>query len=159
MIIVVAFAYRTAIILDRAAGPETVSAWNPLTTGGDQGLYYGSIAVFRAGQFPPPRFFFQPGMSWFLIGASSLLGTDNLAVLRLLIAAMAAINCAILYAIGRLAFGDRAVAALAGLLLALYPVGAFYDTDFVITAQATQLVTIGLLGVLWLWRSPRNWTG
>src|SRR5258708_27453551 len=59
----------------------------------------------------------------------------------------------------RLAFGDRSIAVLAGLLLAFYPVGAFYDTDFVITAQAMQLVTLGLFGILWLWRYPRNWTG
>src|SRR5260221_5356055 len=59
----------------------------------------------------------------------------------------------------RLDFGDRSMAVLACLLLAFYPVGAFYDTDFVITAQAMQLVTLGLFGILWLWRYPRNWTG
>jgi len=43
-------------------------------------------------------------------------------------------------------------------LLALYPVGAFFDTDFVIVSQATVLVTLLLFGVLWLWRFPHNWT-
>src|SRR3954470_18168629 len=84
-IILLAFAYRTVIIVDRAAAPADQSAWEPTSTGGDQGVYYRNIAQYQAGTFPPPTFFFQPGMSWFLIGASSLLGTDNLAVLRLLI--------------------------------------------------------------------------
>jgi len=158
-IILVAFAYRAAIIVDRAEASAAISAWNPLTTGGDQGVYYGSIAKFHEGTWPPPTFFFQPGMSWFLIGASALVGTDDLAVLRLLLAALAALNCGLMVAIVRLAFGDRSIAVLAGLLLAFYPVGAFYDTDFVITAQAMQLVTLGLFGILWLWRYPRNWTG
>ena len=158
-IILLAFAYRTAIIVHRASAPADLNAWNPLTTGGDQSVYYGSIATFRAGKFPPATFFFQPGMSWFLIGASGLLGTDNLAVLRLFIAALAAINCGLMIAIGRLAFGNRAIAILAGLLLAVYPVGAFYDTDFVIASQSLELLCIALFGILWLWRRPANWTG
>src|SRR5258706_14970757 len=84
-IILLAFAYRTAIIVHRASAPVYLNAWNPLTTGGDQSVYYGSIATFRAGKFPPATFFFQPGKSWFLIGAMGLLRIDNLVVLLLLI--------------------------------------------------------------------------
>jgi hypothetical protein len=51
------------------------------------------------------------------------------------------------------------MAALAGLLLGLYPVGAFYDTDFVIASQSLELVCVALFGILWLWRKPNNWTG
>jgi hypothetical protein len=98
-------------------------------------------------------------MGWFLIGAAALLRTDNLAVLRLFVAALASINCGLMIAIVRLAFNNRWMAVLAGLLLALYPVGAFYDTDFVIASQSLELVCIGLFGVLWLWRRPANWTG
>src|SRR5579871_1856058 len=112
-IILLAFAYRTVIIFDRAAAPADLSAWNPLTTGGDQAVYYSSIAEFKAGSFPPRNFFYQPGMSWFLIGADALLRTDNLGVLRLLIAALAAINCGLMIAIVRLAFNNRWMAVLA----------------------------------------------
>src|SRR5262249_4304914 len=85
--------------------------------------------------------------------------TDNLGALRVMVAALASLNCGLMIAVARMAFGKRWVSILAGLLLALYPVGALIDTDFAITSEGTILVTIMLFGILWLWRNPRNWTG
>lgn len=157
-VIALAFAFRLVIIVDRAHEPHE-GAFAPLPVGSDQHTYYSHIQGFRDGTFPPDTFWYQPGMSYFLIGASALIGTDDLGTLRVLVAALASINCGLFIAVTRLALGRRNVAILAGVLLAIYPVGAFYDTDFVITSQATILLTLGLFAVLWLWRSPRNWAG
>ena len=158
-IILLAFCYRVQIIWDRANAPNEISVFDPIPRGVDQYVYYTSIAQFHAGIFPPPIYFYQPGPAWFMVGASILMRTDNAGALRILVAALASINVGLMIAAARLAFGKRWVGILAGLLLAVYPVSAFYDTDFVITSQSTILVTVLLFGVLWLWRSPRNWTG
>jgi hypothetical protein len=159
LIVLLAFALRMVIIVDRARAPNAISAFDPLPQGTDQLTYYTQIAAFREGSFPPAQYFYQPGMSWFLIAASALVRTDNLGVLRILIAALASINGGLFVATVRLAFGHRWVAGLAGVFLAIYPVGAFYDTDFVITSQTTVLISLALFGILWLWRYPRQWAG
>jgi hypothetical protein len=158
-IIVLAFAFRMVIIMDRAHAPNAIAAFDPLPQGHDQFKYYLHIQEFREGLFPPDRYFYQPGMSWFLIASSRIIRTANLGALRVWTAALAALNCGLFVATTRLAFGRRWVGVIAGILFAIYPVGAFYDTDFVITAQTTMLLSLGLFGVLWLWRSPHNWTG
>lgn len=159
LIVLLAFALRLIVISDRAHAPHATSAFDPLPAGSDQLTYYEHIAAYRAGEFPPDRFYYQPGMSYFMIGASRILRTDNLGALRVLVAALGAINCGLFVAVARLAFGRRDVGLLSGLLLAVYPVAIFFDTDFVITSQALVLVTLALFGVLWLWRQPANWTG
>ncbi len=156
VIIAFAFVYRMQIIVDRAANDHI--AFTP-PAGSDQNVYYLSIQGFREGTFPPSTFFFQPGMSYLLIAASQLMRTDNPGALRVFLAALASINCGVMMAAVRLLFGRRDVSILAALLLALYPVGAFFDTDFVIVSQAVLCVTWLFFGVLWLWRFPRNWTG
>jgi len=157
-VVLLAFAFRLLILVNRAQSP-VVGAFDPLPEGTDQRVYYESIAHYHDGSYPPTRYFFQPGMPWFLIAASTLLRTDNPGALRVLIAWLASVNCGLLIAITRLAFGRRWIAVLAGVLLALYPVSAFYDTDFVITSQAAEFVSVALFGALWLWRAPRQWTG
>lgn len=157
-IIALAFAFRLVIIVDRAYEPHE-GAFAPLPAGSDQATYYSHIQAFCDGAFPPDTFWYQPGISYFLIVASRLIRTDDLGALRVFVAALASINCGLFIAAVRLALGRRDVAILAGVLLAIYPVGAFYDTDFVITSQATILLTLALFGILWLWRSPHNWTG
>jgi len=156
-IVFVAFGYRLIIIVDRAHAPAAVSAFDPLPVGTDQATYYSHIGAYRAGDFPPARYYFQPGMSWYMVASNALLRTDNLGALRVFQAALASANCGLFVMVGWLAFGRRSVGFLAGLGLALYPVSAFYDTDFVIVAQATALLTLGLIGALWLGRSPRAW--
>jgi len=156
LILLLAFSYRVVVILDRAAAPA-VSQWDPTAGGGDQGVYYNAIAEYHAGTFPPPTYFFQPGMSWYMVLASGLLRSDSVGALRIFGAALAALNCGVLVLVGWLAFDRRWPGHLGGLLLALYPVAAFYDTDFTITSQGTIIVTFMLLGVLCLWRNPRAW--
>ena len=158
LIAALAFALRLVIIVDRAHDP-IVSAFAPLPVGADQRTYYNHIAGFEEGAFPPDRYFYQPGMSWFLITSSKLLGTADLAVLRLWIAALASLNCALFAGVITVALNRRAVGALAGILLAIYPVGAFYDTDFVITSQTTELLTLALLGLVMMWKRSAVWLG
>ena len=158
-IILLAFAFRVVIIIDRANAPNEIAAFDPLPRGHDQFKYYQHIKDFREGVFPPDRYFYQPGMSWFLIASSTIIRSDNLGALRVWTAALASINCGLFIASTRLAFGRRWVSLLAGMLLAIYPVSAFYDTDFVITSQTIVLLSLALFGILWLWRSPHNWTG
>lgn len=159
LIIAIAFAYRVAIIWDRAVAPDNAGYFDPLPEGSDQKTYYATLFQYRDGDYPPPTFHYQPGISYFLIGLTSLLGTTSLGVLRLALAAFASINCGLMYAVARLAFGNRRISLMAAGLLALYPVGAFYDTDMVITSQGIILLTIALFGALWMYRVPQHWMG
>ncbi len=159
LIIALAFSYRLVIILDRATAPDNVAAFDPLPAGADQQTYIDNLRGFANGSYPPAKFYFQPGLPYFLRFASAVMGTTNLGALRVFTAAFAAINCGLMIAVGRLATGQRAVGVGAGLILALYPVSAFYDTDFVITSQAVILATLALFSTLWLWRRPQQWAG
>ncbi|MBN1564725.1 MAG: hypothetical protein JXA10_12840 [Anaerolineae bacterium] len=154
LIVALAFGLRMVIIMDRAHAPNEISVFDPLPSGLDQTKYVRHITDYQAGTFPPPRYWYQPGISWFLIASSAIIRTTNLGALRVWIAALASLNCGVFVLTTRLAFGRRWVSALAGFLLAIYPVGAFYDTDFVITSQATELLTLALTGILLLWRFP-----
>lgn len=159
VIIALAFAYRVVIIWDRAVAPQNAGYFDPLPNGSDQLKYYSTIFGFRTGTYPPPTFHYQPGISYFLIGLTSLIGSTNLLIIRLSLAAFSAINCGLLYAVARLAFDSRRIGIIAATLLAFYPVSAFYDTDLVITSQAIILLTIALFGALWMYRMPRYWIG
>lgn len=158
LIAALAFALRLVIIVDRAHDP-IVGAFAPLPSGTDQLTYYSHIAGFEQGTYPPDRYFYQPGMSWFLIASSKLLGTADLAILRLWIAALASLNCALFAGVVTVTFARRAIGTLAGGLLAIYPVGAFYDTDFVITSQTTELLTLALFGLVLMWKGSAGWLG
>lgn len=159
LVIALAFTYRAIIIWDRAAAPDNAGAFDPLPAGSDQLTYYKSIAGYHAGTYPPATFHYQPGISFFLIGLTNVIGTTNLAVLRLSLAALAAVNCGLIYAVAQLGFGNRRISLIAALLLAVYPVSAFYDTDLVITSQAVILLTMALFGALWMYRAPKCWFG
>jgi len=158
-IVLLAFCFRFIVIVDRATALNNAGAFDPLPAGSDQLTYYSHIAAYEADKFPPSRYFYQPGMSWFLIAVSQIVRTDHVGVLRLVIALLAAVNCGLFVIVARLAFGRRDVGILSGILLAIYPVGVFYDTDFVITSQTTELLTLALLGILLLWRRQCNWVG
>ncbi len=155
-IIVLAFSYRFVIMADRAAAPNELSKWNPLPTGTDQSAYFARFLALQRGDFPPPQFYYQPGIVYFLGFAGALLQTSDMAALRLFTAALAALNCGLMALFTWRATGSRTAGLASGLMLALYPVSAFYDTDFVITSQALVLATL-LFGSAWLaHRRPRN---
>jgi len=158
-IVLIAFLFRLVIIVDRAHAANNAGAFDPLPVGSDQRTYYQHIEAYSRGEFPPPRYFYQPGMSYFMIGATRIMRTDNVGALRVFVAFLASVNCGLFVAVTRLIVDRRNVAWLAGLLLAIYPVSAFYDTDFVITSQTTELLTLALLGIALLWRYPRQWAG
>ena len=158
-IVLLAFAYRMVILAERAAAPPEIGAIDPLPVG-DQARYYNNAAFgFDTGEYPPSTFFFQPGMSYFLRALMLLTGSKDLVVLRVVCIALASLNCGLMVFVGWLATGQRSVGFIAGGILALYPVAAFYDTDFVIASQAIILATVQLLGAVWLWRRPRVWWG
>ena len=138
LILVLALGHRLAIMADRAAAPNELSAWDPLPEGSDQNSYYRQFLDLQEGRFPPARFYYQPGIVYFLGFAGLLTGSDGLLQLRLFTAALAALNCALTAAFTWRATGRRGAGLAAGLLLALYPVSAFYDTDLVITAMFAE---------------------
>lgn len=155
-IIILAFGHRLVIMTDRAAAPNDLSAWDPLPEGSDQRTYYGQFLDLQEGRFPPRRFHYQPGIVYFLGAVGTLSGSSELLHLRLVTAALAALNCGLMAAFTWRATGRRRAGHAAGLLLALYPVSAFYDTDLVITSQALVLATL-MAGSVWLaGRRPRN---
>ena len=158
-IVLLAFAYRTVILAERAAALPEIGAIDPLPDGSDQRTYYYQALAFATGGFPPRTFYYQPGMAYYLRGVMLLTGSESLITLRVVGIALAALNCGLMVAVGWLATGRRAAGFLAGGILAIYPVAAFYDTDLVITSQALILATAQLLGAVWLWRRPGQWWG
>ena len=158
-VVLLAFSYRMVILAERAGAPPEISAIDPLPIG-DQARYYNNAAFgFDTGEYPPSTFFFQPGLSYFLRSLMLLTGSKDLVVLRVVCIALASLNCGLMVFVGWLATGRRSVGFIAGGILALYPVAAFYDTDFVIASQAIILATVQLLGAVWLWRRPSVWWG
>lgn len=155
IIVLIAFALRLIVVIDRANTSSAVSSFDPLPGGSDQATYYSHVLAFETGDYPPPRFFYQPGISYYMIAIANIMRTHNLGAMRVFNVALAALNCGLLMATTQLVFGRRRVSILAGLLLAIYPVSAFYDTDFVITSQATMLLSLAMFGVMWVWRGQR----
>ncbi|MCE2488782.1 MAG: hypothetical protein J4G17_02255 [Anaerolineae bacterium] len=156
VIILLALGYRLLIMADRAAAPPDVAAWDPMPGGTDQKTYLEHLQALQAGDYPPTRFRYQPGFVYFLGLVSALTGSSDLLSLRLFLVSLASINCGLMAGITWLATGRRGAGLAAGLLLAFYPVSAFYDTDFVITSQALVLATL-MTGATWLaWRRRRQ---
>lgn len=141
-IIILAFSYRLVIMADRAAAPNELANWDPLPKGTDQSAYFARFLALQRGDFPPASFYYQPGIVYFLGFAGALLQTSDMAALRLFQAFLAALNCGLMALFTWRATGSRTAGLASGLLLALYPVSAFYDTDFVITSQALVLATL-----------------
>lgn len=147
-VIALAFGYRAIVMVERAAAPNEISKWNPLSEGSDQYTYIQQLHDLQSGEFPPQTFFYQPGIVYFLGAVSALISSTELLRLRLFLVALASLNCGLMALIAARLTGRRRAGWLAGLLLALYPVSAFYDTDFVITSQALILATL-MLGCAW----------
>lgn len=159
LVILLAFSYRMIVLAERAAAPPEISAIDPLPVGGDQRTYYQQALGFATGTFPPRTFFYQPGIAYYLRGLMLLTGSESLILLRVVGILLAALNCGLMVITGWLATGRRAAGFLAGGILAIYPVTAFYDTDLVITSQAIILTSVQLFGTIWLWRRPQQWWG
>ena len=87
---------------------------------------------------------FQPGIVYILGAVAAIAGTTDLLALRLIQAAMASLNCGLMAVVAWQITDRRRAGLIAGALLALYPVGACYDTDFVITSQAVIIATMML---------------
>lgn len=155
LIVLLALGYRLLIMADRAAAPPEVAAWDPLPGGSDQKVYLERLQALQRGDYPPQRFTYQPGFVYFLGLVSALTGSSDLHTLRLALVVIASLNCGLMARITWLATKQRGAGLAAGLLLAFYPPGAFYDTDFVITSQALLLATL-MTGAAWLaWKRPR----
>lgn len=141
---------------DRAAAPNSESFWDPLPAGNDQSAYIQQVNDWQTGEFPPDVFFFQPGIVYFLGVVAALAGSTDLLTLRLIQAALASLNCGLMAVIAWQVTGSLRAGLIAGALLALYPVSACYDTDFVVTSQAVIIATM-MLAFTWLaWRRPGN---
>ena len=143
-IVALAFGYRLVIMADRAAAPNEESFWDPLPAGNDQSAYIQQLNELRSGDFPAGPFYFQPGIVYILGAVAAIAGTTDLLALRLIQAALASLNCGLMAVVAWQITDRRRAGLIAGALLALYPVGACYDTDFVITSQAVIIATMML---------------
>ena len=143
-IVALAFGYRLVIMADRAAAPNDESFWDPLPAGNDQSAYIQQLKDLRSGDFPAGPFYFQPGIVYILGAVAALAGSTDLLALRLAQAALASLNCGLMALVAWQITGRLRAGLIAGALLALYPVGACYDTDFVITSQALIIATMML---------------
>ena len=156
LIMALAFGYRLQLMTDRAAAPNEISDWDPLPDGADQTTYLAQLYDLQTGDFPSETFYYQPGIVFFLGAVAALISSSELLHLRLALVALASLNCALMAFVTWRCIERRRAGIAAGLLLALYPVSAFYDTDFVITSQAIILATL-MLASAWLsYRRPRN---
>ena len=156
VVIVVAFCFRLTIMAERAAAPNEISAWDPLLDGTDQLTYITQLRGLFHGDFPPKTFYYQPGIVYFLGAVATVIQSTELFALRLALVFMASLNCGLMAAFTAKATGRWRAGMLAGLLMALYPVGAYYDTDFIIASQALILATLILVFAWWAFRRPRN---
>jgi 4-amino-4-deoxy-L-arabinose transferase-like glycosyltransferase len=141
-----AFALRAVIIADRARSDW---AWEP-PPGTDQATYVRFAAGCEAGTWPDGPFRWQPGIVYYLVGVRALVG-DSLVMMRLVTALTGALGCGWMVAVGWLLTRRRWGGWLAGLLLAVYPVTAFYATELLTEGLAVALVCLFLLLALW-WR-------
>ena len=124
--------------------------------GHDQATYIQQVHDLQSGDFPPKSFYFQPGIVYFLAFVAALVQSNDLLSLRLFLIALASVNCGLIAVLTWWSTGRRNAGIAAGLLLAIYPVGACYDTDFVITSQALIVATL-MFGCAWLAKHrPRN---
>ncbi|MCY4540705.1 MAG: hypothetical protein OXE52_20985 [Chloroflexi bacterium] len=156
LVTLIAFGYRLIIMEERASAPNQISAWDPLPIGTDQNTYIAQMHELFRGEFPPKAFFYQPGIVYFLAAVAKVIQSTELYSLRLALVALASLNCGLMAMIAAWATGRRRAGLLAGLLLAFYPVSAYYDTDFIITSQAVILATLMLGFAWWAIRRPRN---
>lgn len=156
VIIVLAFGYRLIVMAERAAAPNDISAWNPLPEGSDQLTYITYMQDLIAGDYPSGPFYYQPGIVYFLAAVATLIQSNELFALRLALVCFASLNCGLVAYFTAWATGRRRAGLLAGLLMALYPVSAYYDTDFIIASPALILTTLMLAFTVWALRHPRN---
>ena len=157
LIVALAFGYRLQVMADRAAAPNEISEWDPLPDGADQTTYLAQLHDLQTGDFPSQTFYYQPGIVYFLAAVAVLISSLELLHLRLALVALASLNCGFMTFVTWRCTGRRRAGIAAGLLLALYPVSAFYDTDFVITSQALILATL-MLASTWLsYQRPRSY--
>jgi len=140
VVVVLAFAVRVAWILYARFTP---------TLSDDAGRYdlLGRSLAHAAGYINPngtTTLFWPPGYP-FILAAVYRLSDDSVRAALVLNAMMAAATVALIYAIGRRAFGGRA-AVIAALLYALLPSAIFYANE---TLSETAFTFVLMLG-LWL---------
>lgn len=155
VILLLAFLVRTIVVFDRAANDP---AFDPLPYGSDQRTYLIFARGYENGTWPDGPFWYQPGLTYYFVGIRLLTG-DSLGMMRLMTGVTGALACGFMVGVGWLLTQRKWGGYLAGLLLALYPVAAFYATVLLIPGLATFLVVVFLLLMLWqreeraLWRT------
>lgn len=154
LIMLFAFALRVIVVFDRAAGDP---AFIP-QVGTDQEVYVDLAGQYEAGNWPTAPFRWQPGIVYALVGIRALVG-ETVGQMSLGTALLGAWSCGLMVAIGWLVTRRRWGGYLAGLLLAVYPVAAFFSTVLLTEGLASVLVIAFLFLTLWqreklsLWRS------
>lgn len=119
-------------------------------------IYIEQARRLIAGTWPTGAFGYQPGNSFWLAGLLTISG-DSLygaVIITMILGALSSL--ALAYSAYLLSRSIR-IGLLAGLLFALYPVSAFYDTTLLIAPVAALFASITLLFVSLLYRQPRWW--
>ncbi len=145
VIMLLAFALRTSIILERAAVDPLFASY---PEGSDQLTYVMQAMLWERGEWPWTQFQWQPGFTYFLVGVRALVGT-SIGQMTLGLALVSAWSCGLMLAVGWLASGRRWVGYVSGGLLTLYPVAIFYSSALLTESLATVYVVLFLLLVLW----------
>jgi 4-amino-4-deoxy-L-arabinose transferase-like glycosyltransferase len=154
-ILLLAFGLRVWVIVDRAQADPFFA---PLPLGTDQQVYLEQAEGFSQGLWPREPFQWQPGFTYTLIGLRALLGT-TIGQMSLGTALLGAWGCGLMVGVGWLVTHRRWGGYLAGLLMALYPVGMFFSTVLLTEGLATVQVIGFLFLLFWqreklaLWRT------
>lgn len=113
-----------------------------------------AVAAGKENDFISGAYFRAPLYPWTLGALYRIFGESPI-VPRVFGTIVGALSCAVLYLIGRYAFG-RAVGAIAGLAAASYPMLLYFDAELKVEGLA-MLLNLALLGLLLLAHGRRSW--
>lgn len=142
LIVLGAFALRSAVVFERAAGD--VVFYPP--DGNDMRTYLTQAETILAGGWTWGR---QPGPSLLFAALMSLTGSQQPGVLMLAVSVLDALAAGALIGCGWLLTRRLWAGHLAGLLYAVYPVSVFYGTTLLADPLGAQLMAWALLLTLW----------
>lgn len=128
-------------------------SFHRMANASDMAIYIAQARRLLEGTWPTGAFGYQPGNSFWLAGLL-LITRDSLygaVILTILFGSLSTILIA--YSTYLLSRSTKA-GLLAGLLFALYPVSAFYDTTLLIAPAAAFFASVTLVFVALLYRRP-----
>lgn len=152
LIMLLAFGLRVIVTFDRASRDQ---AFDPLPLGTDQHEYVRLAEEYEAKQWPTEPFYWQPGVTYFLVGVRGLIG-QSIGQMTLGMALVNALGCGFMVGVGWMLTRRRWGGYWAGLLVAVFPTAIFYSTTLLTESLAAVYVILVLFVGLWQ-REKRAW--